>query len=415
MGIIAKAQPGTAARSLDRARGLEQLNAFVTLVDRPGTPADGPLTGLPFAVKDNIDTAGLRTTYGSRHFERHSPSADAACVDELLHAGAVLVGKTTTHEFAYGPTGVSSLNGPALNPHDNRRMTGGSSAGSASAVAAGIVPLALGTDTGGSARIPASLCGAIGFKPTFGTLSLEGVFPLSPSLDTLGLITADACLLERVWHIFRPGAARRSRLERVGLLTSDSLFPADPEIDRVVQNFLRILDPRDVSLPELRSTWQVYRHIQGSEAHALHRERLDRSPELFGPDVLERLRAAGQILGWEYVAARQEQARLQESLLSVFDSVDVLALPTTPVVAPPIGANDTLVAGRPMLVRDALLGLTSPWSVLGWPAVSVPAGFVGGLPTGVQLVAPPGRDAELIELVRRICPHTVSSTTKEQS
>lgn len=393
--------PGTGAvSSVQRAAELASLNAFVTVVDRPARAAEGPLHGLPFAAKDVIDTAGIRTTRGSRHFEHYVPKADAECVEVLVRSGAVLVGKTTTHEFANGPVGDSSLNGAARNPHDPGRITGGSSAGSASAVAAGIVPLALGTDTGGSSRIPAALCGVVGFKPTFGALPLRGVFPLAPTFDTLGLLTRDAALLGRVWEMFSPGQHEPAGT-RIGVLSAAVLPAVDPELDRVVRAFVDPLGPIEVSLPALPQLWDVYRRIHGAEAHAIHRERLTSAPELFQPDVRERLESAEGIRGWQYVAALGERRRLQSEMLAVFDSVDILALPTTPIVAPPLGVREVDLAGRPVPVREALLSLTHPWSVLGWPAASVPAGTLDGLPVGVQFVAAPGRDAALIEFIQQ--------------
>lgn len=384
------------------AKERADLNAFVTVVDRPAPSADGPLRGLPIAVKDVIDTVGILTTRGSRHFAHHVPMSDAACVELLVRAGAVLVGKTTTHEFANGPIGDSALNGAARNPCDLERITGGSSAGSASAVAAGIVPFALGTDTGGSVRIPASLCGVVGFKPTFGRLSTRGVFPLAPSFDTVGFLTDDPDLLARVWSLVDLAPAGRPAT-RVGLLTGEGISPVDPAVDGVVRRFLDPLRPVELSLPELGRTWEIYRRMQGAEAHAIHRERLATAPEFFQPDVRDRLEAGEAVRGWEYVTALDLRRRLQDDLLAVFDDVDVLALPTTPITAPLLGAADVDLAGRRVPVREALLSLTHPWSVLGWPAASVPAGTVAGLPVGAQFVAAPGRDAALIDFIRRVC------------
>lgn len=394
--------PDTAAvRSVRLARERADLNAFVTVVDPPAPPSDGPLHGLPFAAKDVIDTAGVLTTYGSRHFADHVPTEDADCVELLTAAGAVLVGKTTTHEFANGPIGDSSLNGAARNPYDLDRITGGSSAGSAAAVAAGIVPLALATDTGGSARIPASLCGVIGFKPTFGRLSTRGTFPLAPSFDTVGLVTDDPGLLGRVWDL-ADGTSHAGIGTRVGLLTGEGIAAVDPDVDAAVRRYLAPLDPVELSLPALGGTWEIYRQMQGAEACAIHRERLATTPDLFQPDVRDRLEAGEAVRGWEYVTALQDRRRLQADLPAVFDDVDVLALPTTPITAPLLGTAAVELGGRRVTVREALLSLTHPWSVLGWPAVTVPAGTVAGLPVGAQFVAAPGHDAALIDFIRRV-------------
>lgn len=355
---------------------------------------------MPFAAKDTIDTAGIATTYGSRHFAGHIPTRSARCIEVLEAAGAVLVGKTTTHEFAYGPTGASSANGPAHNPHDLDRITGGSSAGSAAALAAGIVPFALGTDTGGSARIPAALCGVHGFKPTFGALPLDGVFPLSPTFDTLGLMARDPRTTRAAWRVLHPDddAASRAPLTRVARVDLGPGLPVDADVDSAVARAADRLSPRRIALPEIEETHEIYRRVQGGEARALHEDRLAAAPELFQPDVRDRLEAAGDVRAWEYVQARGDIERLRARLLPLFDSVDVLALPTTPVTAPLLGDEEVRIGGRTLPTRTALLSLTTPWSVLGWPAISIPAGQVSGLPVGLQLVAAPGRDADLLDL-----------------
>ena len=197
----------------------------------------GPLHGMPVAVKDNIDTFDYITTYGSAHFEGFQPDRDALCVHRVREAGAVIIGKTLTHEFAYGPTGDRSLQGAARNPWDARCITGGSSAGSAAAVASGMVPLALGTDTGGSIRIPAALCGTVGFKPSFASVPLDGVFPLASSLDHVGPIAnhvEDARLLFEVLAGRACQPAATPRALRVGWITCASFGPVDAELHQQV-------------------------------------------------------------------------------------------------------------------------------------------------------------------------------------
>jgi aspartyl-tRNA(Asn)/glutamyl-tRNA(Gln) amidotransferase subunit A len=399
--------PSEAARSVGLARERADLGAFVTVVDpsRPADPAASgaatlPLDGMPFAAKDTIDTAGVATSYGSRHFAGHVPGRSASCIELLEAAGAVLVGKTTTHEFA------CSANGPARNPHDPGRITGGSSAGSAAALAAGIVPLALGTDTGGSARIPAALCGVHGFKPTFGALPLDGVFPLSPTFDTLGLMARDPRTIRAAWRVLHPddAAASRAPLTRVARVDLGPGLPVDADVDSAVAGTVDRLSPTRIAIPEIGETHEIYRRIQGGEARALHEDRLAAAPELFQPDVRDRLEAAGDVRAWEYVRARADMERLRARLLPLFDSVDVLALPTTPVTAPLLGEEEVRIGEQTLPTRSALLSLTTPWSVLGWPAISVPAGQVSGLPVGLQLVAAPGRDADLLDLAAEHFP-----------
>lgn len=408
----------SAADSLQRANDSAFLNAFVTVVEEPGPAASGPLEGMPIGVKDMIDTAGLRTTYGSLHFADHMPAHNADCVEVLVRAGAVVVGKTTTHEFANGPTGDSSINGAALNPWDQSRIAGGSSAGSASAVAAGIVPFALGTDTGGSARIPAALCGVLGFKPTLASVSLQGVFPLAPSLDTVGFLARDPSLLAQVWRLFDSGSGdpveSKPGRRKLGFVSAGSLPPVDRRVGSAVQEFATRAGATEISLPGLHQMWDLYRRLQGCEAYAIHRERMLRAPELFQSDVRERLADSADVRAWEYLAALKEQHRLQTKLLRVFNDVDVIVLPTVPIVAPALGLEEIRIGGRLVPVRQALLSLTSPWSVLGWPAISVPAVTVDGLPAGVQLVAAPGRDSVLLELAEELVLEPSTYKTKEQ-
>ncbi|WP_327582483.1 amidase [Nonomuraea sp. NBC_00507] len=391
------------------------LNAFVT-VDAEGAMAAarraddelaggvdrGPLHGVPVAVKDLIMIAGLRVTMGSRHFSEHVPEADAACVARLRQAGAVIVGTTTTHEFAYGPTGDRSAGGPARNPWDPGRMTGGSSAGSGAAVAAGLVPLALGTDTGGSVRIPAALCGVAGFKPAYDAIPADGVFPLSRTLDHVGVLagSAEDCLL--AYTCLTGPTGREDGGVRVAWLDPDGLFPGDPRVVRTVHAAAGPLE--EVRLPEgiadtLRET---YTTIQSCETAAVHAGRLATAPELFDSEVLERLRVAAEVPGWRYVRAMDTRAGLAAVVGALFDRHDVLALPTVPITAPPLGLRETEIDGRPAAVRAALLALTSPWNVLGLPALTIPAGTVDGLPVGLQLVCPLGREPVLFEAARAI-------------
>ncbi|NRQ38750.1 amidase [Nonomuraea sp. NN258] len=384
-----------------------ELNAFVT-VDADGARAaaraadaelaagtwHGPLHGVPVAVKDLIMTAGLRTTAGSRHFAEHVPDSDATCVARLRRGGAVIVGKTTTHEFAYGPTGDRSANGPSRNPHDPARMSGGSSGGSAAAVAAGLVPLALGTDTGGSVRIPAALCGVAGFKPAYGAISAAGVFPLSLSFDHVGVLAGDArdCLLAyRALADDPSGVADPVPGDvRVAWLDPAGFFAGDPRVVDVARQLAG--DVPEVRLPDgladgLRETYTV---IQSCETSAVHAERLTGAPELFDAEVLERLSAAALTPGWRLVRAMNARPVLAALADALFDRHDVLALPTVPITAPPLGLRESELDGRPIAVRAALLSLTSPWNVLKLPALTVPAGTVDGLPVGLQFVCRPG-------------------------
>lgn len=415
-------------RSLAEASRLEVLNAFVT-VDGPGARAAaeragrelaagldrGPLHGVPVAVKDVIDTAGLRTTMGSRHHADRVPEHDAECVRRLRAAGAVIVGKTATHEFAFGPTGDRSLNGATRNPYGDGRLAGGSSSGSAAAVAAGIVPLAVGTDTGGSVRIPAACCGIVGLKPTLGAVPSGGVFPVSPSLDTVGPMarTADDCLL--LWNALagREAPAPDVSGARVGWVAPDAVHPVDPRVAVAARAMLEPLPVRDVAVPDLARLRWAYTAIQSGEVQRLHAGRMAAAPELYDAEVLARLRAAGRITAEDTATARELRERVRRAVTALFGRFEILAMPTVPVVAPPLGARTLALNGTPVDVRAALLAYTSPWSVLGLPAASLPAGLVDGLPAGLQLVARPGAERLLLAAAGRLAKTT--STTPSQS
>jgi aspartyl-tRNA(Asn)/glutamyl-tRNA(Gln) amidotransferase subunit A len=404
------------------------LNAFVTLDERGARAAArratrelaadvdrGPLHGIPIAIKDVVDTAGLRTTMGSHHFGDRVPDRDATCVHRLREAGAIIIGKTTTHEFAYGPTGDRSANGAARNPYQPDHMAGGSSGGSAVAVAAGIVALSIGTDTGGSIRIPAACCGVVGLKPTHDAVPTDGVFPLSPSLDTVGPLARTAADCRLLWDALTgarsatdgetaaPTPARGVPL-RVGWISPDSIHPTDTAVTNAVRTALEHvadgLSVREVDVPDIAALRRAYQVIQGSEVYAIHAERLAADPDLYDEEVLERLRAAGQVRGWELVRAGELRDRARVAITSLLQHQDLLALPTIPVPAPPLGTRSRRLADTTIDIRDALLSLTSPWSVVGLPAITVPIGLVEGLPVGLQLVGPGGSEALLLSVAQ---------------
>ncbi|SEG97028.1 aspartyl-tRNA(Asn)/glutamyl-tRNA(Gln) amidotransferase subunit A [Nonomuraea solani] len=418
--------------ALDAIAALDPgLNAFVT-VDAQGAldaarRADeelaggtdrGPLHGIPVGVKDLIRVAGLPATMGSRHFAGYVPDTDAACVTRLRRAGAVIAGKTTTHEFAYGATGDRSANGPSRNPWDPSRMSGGSSGGSTAAVAAGMIPLALGTDTGGSVRIPAALCGIAAFKPAYGAIAPDGVFPLSRTFDHVGVLASDAAGCRLAYAALtspfsathsstaspsgaHPSAAppsdTRPSAARVAWLDPAGLFDGDARVTDAVRAVAGPME--EVRLPvgageELR---EIYSVVVSCEAAEVHAERLTKAPELFGQELRERLGAAATLPGWRYVRAMAARERPAAAVRALFDRHDVLALPAVPFTAPPLDQRAMDLNGRQISVLTALFALTSPWNVLGLPALSVPAGLVDGLPVGLQLVCRPGNEHLLFE------------------
>lgn len=363
---------------------------------------DGILVGL----KDLIDVEGQRTSAGSGLRLQHRADRDAAVTRRLREAGALYeLGKLNLHEFAYGPTGASSYFGPVGNPWDPKRMSGGSSSGSAVAVASGIVRGALGTDTGGSVRIPAALSGISGLKPTYGVISTEGVVPLSWSLDHVGPMARTVDDVQSLWHLLtgHAGVAPPGRRPRVFWPEASQIFCYDKELDTHVQETIRkILGALDAEvtrgpLMDLEEIWLAQSIIIGSEALSYHWGNLSERAQDYQPDVRERLTQGGAHLAVEYLAAlrwRQETARRYDAW---FQAYDWMILPTVPVVAPYL--TDTAVtnpAGASEDVRAVLTRFTAPFNFLGIPALSLPFGLFRGLPVGIQLVAPRGQDDWLL-------------------
>lgn len=430
LGRALRAGATSAADLLDRTiraiRARDPLvNAFVLLDEdgarRAAGVADaelvggfdrGPLHGIPVAVKDLVDMAGLRTTCGSRSTFGGIAEADAAVITRLRAAGAVIVGKTTLHEFAYGATGDRSAHGPSRNPHDPARMSGGSSGGSAVAVAAGMVPLSVGTDTVGSVRVPAALCGIVGLKPAFNAIASEGVHPLAPGLDHVGLFATTVDDVRTAYQVLAEQPAETSnageRAEiRVGWIAPGDLAATDPRIETLVREILERsgLPVRATSLPADHAgvAWfEATSALQGSEAFEVHRNHLDEDADLIDPEVLARLRAGGRVSLAQYARAQGTRDHLRALVDGLLEEYDVLALPTVPVTAPPLDGRLVEVAGRELETRAALLSLTHLWNLTGSPAISVPVGLVDRLPVGAQLVTAPGREHILFVAARAL-------------
>ena len=417
LGAALRAGRVTAAALLEQClAAIEErdpaLNAFITVLadDARGQAraADaelsagrdrGPLHGIPISLKDLIDLAGTPTTAASRVRSGHRATADAPVAARLRAAGAVFVGKCNLHEFALGTTGEESAYGPTRNPHAPDHVPGGSSSGSAVSVAAGMAVASIGTDTGGSIRIPASACGLVGLKPTHGEVSLEGVVPLAPSLDHVGPIARsvrDAAILHQVLSGGRgdralPAAARGARL---GVPRGYFLEAIDPAVRAVFAGCVARLESAgcrvdDVDIPHAAGTPDVYQRTQLPEAAACHRETLDAHPDDYGERVRRRLEMGRVIAAEEYDRAQQERRMLAGEVDAALVGCDALLLPTLPIVPPRLGADAETA-------RRRMLQLTQLFDVTGHPAISVPCGMAGGLPAGVQLIGRRGRTAELL-------------------
>jgi aspartyl-tRNA(Asn)/glutamyl-tRNA(Gln) amidotransferase subunit A len=370
----------------------------------------GPLHGVPVALKDIIYTRGVRTTMGSALYAGHVPDHSATVARKLEEAGSVLIGKTNTHEVAYGPTGDRSYFGPTLNPHDARRITGGSSGGSGAAVAANFCYGALGSDTGGSIRIPAALCGTVGMKPTFGRVSKSGVFPLSWSLDHVGPITRtveDNALMLNVltghdpedpYSVDHPAEDFARYLQRglrgagIGLPTSFYFDQVDEEVGVLVREAMEVFrslgaQVREVEIPNLVDTLHAQRLILGAEAYAVHEERLENEPEAFDEEVCERLMDGARPRAYRYANARRRGVLATDEFDHALQGVDVLLTPTLPIVATEIGQREVRIGDNKESVRSALTRYTGPTDLTGHPSLSIPCGITtSGLPVGLQLI-----------------------------
>lgn len=394
----------------------------------------GPLHGVPVALKDLIYTEGVRTTMGSAFFEDYVPDHSATVVRKLEEAGAVMIGKTNTHEFAYGPTGDRSRFGPTRNPHDLGKITGGSSGGSGAAIATGLCYGALGSDTGGSIRIPAALCGVVGMKPTFGCVSKRGVFPLAWTLDHVGPLTRtvednafllnalaghdpeDPYSVDRPFEDFTRELGGGVRGSVVGVPKGFYFEHLEDEVEKRVREAIRVFEElgvevREVELPNMWETLKAQRLILAAEAYAVHEERLKTEPERFGDEVRERLLDGERPKAHRYATAQQIKLRSAEEFSRALGEVDVLLTPTLPIVATEIGQRETNIGGYDETVPSALTRLTGPTDLTGHPSLSVPCGSTSeGLPVGLQLI---GRRFEEAALYRY--GHAYEMATSDES
>lgn len=398
------------------------LNAFILVMAdearRQAREADrdlaagrdrGPLHGVPVSLKDLVDVRGLPTTAASRVRDGHRADRDAPIVAHLRAAGAVLIGKTNLHEFAFGTTNEDSAYGPARHPLDPGRSPGGSSGGSAISVATGMALASVGTDTGGSVRIPAAVCGIVGLKPAYGEIPTDGVVPLSRTLDHVGPLTRS---VGDSWLVYRallgdttprglapaPLSGMRVAVLRryfCDMLDAGVRLRFDEGLQRLERLGCRVFDGR---IPHAEAIGPVYLHLSLPEAAAYHTATLDSSPGNYTEPVRLRLEAGRYLLAEDYVRALAGREQLCREVDAALAETDALVLPTMPIPAPPLGSTSMTLDGRTEPVRNLMLRLTQLFNLSGHPAISIPCGRTDeeGLPCGLQLVGARGRTDALI-------------------
>jgi aspartyl-tRNA(Asn)/glutamyl-tRNA(Gln) amidotransferase subunit A len=382
----------------------------------------GPLHGIPIALKDLFDTAGIKTTAGSALFKDRLPTEDAEVVRRLKAAGTVLLGKTNMVEFAYGGNAAVSYFGAVHNPWSFDRNPGGSSSGSAAAIAARLCYGALGSDTAGSVRQPASFCGIVGLKPTFGLVSTRGVIPLSWSCDHVGPMTRtveDSALMLQAIGGYDPADTNSVRMNmpdyraalrhptsalRVGVPRDFFFDDLDPEFDAAMKKALAVVETitagvKSVVLPSPASKQESVRTaVRAAEAYLYHYEWVNGTPELYQPETLVRVRSGADVTALAYIQGRRDLAEARRVIEQIFETIDVLVTPTTPVPPPTIAeiskdVSTSIRLGAPY-IRN-----TSPFDVYGIPTISVPCGFTtNGLPIGMQISGPNGGEAVVFRL-----------------
>lgn len=406
-----------------------KLNAFITVTAESALAAArqaeaeirrgawrGPLHGIPLALKDLIDTAGVPTTAASLLFKDRIPTEDAEVVRRLKAAGAVLLGKQNLHEFAYGGSSMVSAFGEVRNAWQAEHIAGGSSGGSATAVAAGLGYGAIGTDTAGSVREPSALCGVVGLKPTYGRVSARGVIPLSISLDHVGPIgrtvedvavivaaiaghdPADKASVDAPVEDYVAALKNSFQPLRVGLPKKFFFEDLDPEVASAIDHAVSGLAAMGAEIREIELPVPTDRTLQSAEAYAFHAEFVARSPERYQPETLRRIRAGQNVSSEARLESSRELQRARRDIAAIFADVDILVTPATPIAAPTIAElkqDSDLLRPRELL----LLRNTRPVNVWGLPAISVPGGFTeAGLPIGLQIIGPHWAEARVLQV-----------------
>ncbi|MFQ6026546.1 MAG: amidase [Dehalococcoidia bacterium] len=421
------------------------LNSFITLLSEPARTAAreaesqiragnylGPLHGIPVGLKDLFNTGGVHTTSGSRIFDTFVPEQDCTVATRLRQAGAILLGKLNMHQLAYGPTGENPDYGHMHNPWDPELISGGSSGGSGSAAAAGQCTITMGSDTAGSVRIPAALCGIVGLKPTYGLVSRHGLTPLSWSMDhpgPMGRAVADVALTMNAIAGYDPNDVASARVEvpdyttaltglegigvrglRIGVPLEYMEAPLDPEVAQAVRDALNSMEGlgakvSEVSFPMFKHAEAISAVILSAEAAAHHRDLLAQDGEMLYPPVRVRLEAGLLVTAADYLRAQQARAQFNREMRQLFQQVDLLAGPTEPITAPKWLGE--VRVGEQRVGMAALTQFTRQYNITGYPAISVPCGFSDtGLPIGLQLA---GRPFDELTVLR--AAHTYEQAT----
>ncbi len=412
-GVLRAYTDVTADRALAKAEAIDRTRAAGEELP--------PLAGAPFAAKNLFDIAGLATRAGSKINRSHAPAAhDATLVARMEAAGAVLLGGLNMGEYAYDFTGRNAHDGASRNPHDPARMTGGSSGGSGGAAAAGLATITLGSDTNGSIRVPASLCGLFGLKPTYGALSRAGAFPFVASLDHVGPLARSTRDLALAYDAMRGadpadpvctggGAAVTPELERdigdLRIARAGDYFArmGSPEAFAAVDAVAAALGVRQtVTIPEAHRARAAAFAITMIEGAALHLNRLRTQAQDFDPEVRYRLIAGAMLPGVWHVRAQKFRAWYRAQLLNLFRSVDAIIAPATPVSAPLVDQESFVLDGQTLPVRPNMGIFTQPISFVGLPVVAVPVWATGRMPIGVQVIAAPGREDVALRIAHRL-------------
>jgi aspartyl-tRNA(Asn)/glutamyl-tRNA(Gln) amidotransferase subunit A len=395
-----------------RADGAAPVAAGAS-ASRSGSPPRDPhrpLAGMPICVKDIVDVAGMPTTAGAAGWARH-PDEDATVVERLRAAGAIVIGKGNTNEFAAGIDGRNPHKGDCHNPWDPTRMTGGSSSGPAAAVAAGMAEGAVGTDTSGSIRTPAALCGVVGIRPTRGLVPGDGVIPLAWSLDAVGPLAGDvasAALMLDVMAGRPPSPAPAAIVAglRLGLPATMSARAEEPVATAIEAAAAGLREAGaeivDCELPDLRRAIEIHRIVQTAEAAAAHAPWFERQRLLYAPEVVDRIEPGFRLPAEHYLRAQRHRRVFTRRFAAAMAGLDAILTPACAILAPPLEAEEVTIRGRARRVRPALLDCVAPFSQLDCPAVSVPVGLREGLPVGLQILARPGAEATALRVAAAV-------------